>query len=173
MKHVLLAAAAASTFLFPAISQGQSNDADQIVIRGAHTPSFGQWRESLSHKLSDSLVYPRAFRTTGLAEGTVAIQFACGEDGTPNSVRLLRSSGDRSLDQAALKAATRIKGLHPLPAQLLGGETIRANLIFAGDNDSLDRQISALRKHEAQLTAEERRTGKRVAVVDARASHQG
>ncbi|HWP34821.1 MAG TPA: energy transducer TonB, partial [Thermodesulfobacteriota bacterium] len=67
--------------------------------------------------------YPLDARLRG-AEGTAEVAFTIGPGGRLERVRLVRSSGDRSLDAAALEAVRRGA---PYPA---AGLTIEAPIVF-------------------------------------------
>lgn len=164
MKLVLLAAIAASSLATSAGSQTERNA--PIVIKAPVQPEFGHWVQAVSNELDRHLVYPAAYPGWDYPEGTVAIGFSCTENGKPGAIALVRSSGNQLLDRAVMNAVARIKTLHPLPSQVALGTPIRANVIFAADQGSLARQQSALRREEARLAANERKTGRRVVVLE-------
>lgn len=163
MKLVLLAATAATYLAAPAILK--SEPLDPIVIQGPVHGGLVQWKESVSQELNRNLSYPRTYPGWDIPEGTVAVRFDCGADGKPTAVAISRSSGDRMLDRAVMRAVARIDTLHPLPAQVRNGASIRANVIFASDQASLARQEAALRKDEARLAERERKEGRQVVVL--------
>lgn len=164
MKLVLLAALAASSVVIPASSR--SDPINPIVIEGPARAGLVYWKQSVVRELDRNLAYPRSYPGWDMPEGTVAVQFICGEDGKPASVELSRSSGNRALDRAALRAVERISTLHPLPAEISDGAALRANVIFATDHVSLARQEKGLRKEEAQLAERERKDGRQVVVLE-------
>lgn len=164
MKLVLLAAVAVGCIAVPAGSQAQN--AAPIVIKAPVQPGLTQWVRSVGTELDRHLVYPAAYPGWDYPEGTVSVGFSCSPDGKPASVALVRSSGNRLLDQAVMTAVERMNTLHPLPAQVNGGTPIRANIIFAADEQSLARQQSRLRREEARLAASERHSGRQVVVLE-------
>lgn len=162
MKFVLIAALAAS-FAVPAGSAPGRVQSDVIQVQGETTMT--RWTKDVSRKLDRHLRYPRESAFTAVPEGTVSVSFACGENGSPSGVTLFDSSGHRSLDRAAIQAVAQIKGLHPLPERMQQGQAIRANIIFAKDEDSLERQIDKLRQSEIRRIAQDRRDGRVVVVI--------
>jgi len=73
--------------------------------------------------LQKALVYPQLARKAGI-EGRAILSVLIGKDGSPQSVKLLKSSGNESCDQAAIKAVKAVKwnpGLRdgkPVPAEI-------------------------------------------------------
>lgn len=162
MKLILIAALAAS-FAVPAGSAPGNMQSDTIQVRGE--AAMTRWAQGVSRKLDRNLRYPWHYAYTVAPQGTVSVSFACGENGSPSGVTLFDSSGHRSLDRAAIQAVTQIKGLHPLPDRMQQGQIIRANIIFAEDEASLERQIDKLRQAEVRRIAQDRRDGRVVVVI--------
>lgn len=174
MKTVLLLASAAFAMAVPAgSSTQQSEQPEQVVIASAHAPSVTHWAGMVGSKISNRMVYPRQIGRFATPEGTAAIEFNCGSDGRPKSVVLVRSSGDGHLDRSALRAIEGITGLHPLPAQLASGVTVRANLIYASDEATFARLQKDLRRDEARLAAQDRKAGRQLVVLDTGIRTQG
>lgn len=171
MKYVLLAAFAAVSLAGSASSQDK--DADQIVIQASIAPSMAEWRQTVGQKLSNAMAFPWTYPALNFPEGTVSVHFTPGADGRPVSAGLVSSSGNGSLDRAALRAVSAIKTLHPLPAHFGNGVPIRANFIFASDEASLRRQQAVLNRREAQLAERERSEGTQVVVLDLTTRTQG
>jgi protein TonB len=65
----------------------------------------------LLEALQQAVRYPWAARRRGL-EGTVVLSFRVSPEGVPVDVRVLRSSGHKMLDEAALRG---LKRATPLP----------------------------------------------------------
>ena len=166
MKHVLLTAAAICLISTPA--QSRDDPGAQIVIKASTPSSLDRWRTSLAWKLSNAVVYPKTYPEWRGQNGTVSVNFICDESGKPKAAGLSGSSGNAALDRAALRAVNTVRGLGPLPAQVPVGAIVRANFIFAADEDSLHRQQLALNRREAQLAEADRLTGAKVVVLDIR-----
>ena len=58
--------------------------------------------------LQKALVYPESARRKGI-EGNSILSIIVGEDGSLQAVKVLKTSGDESCDQAAMKAAKAVK----------------------------------------------------------------
>lgn len=108
----------------------------------AQQQTLEKWTQRTGHMLSRNLTYPDI--ASGPQEGVVAVKFVCSDKGTPAGVTLLRSSGSRQLDNAALKGVARISSLHPLPAGLGPSQKYVATVLFAKDQGSYFRQIRKL-----------------------------
>ena len=162
MKLVLLASVA--LLATPAISQ--TDNGHSMVVTGASVPNVRVWSQNIAQQLDRHLVYPRAFGSADYPEGTVSVRFSCGDDGKPASVVLIKGSGNRLIDRAAVRAITRIETLHPLPAALLHGSTIQANIILAADEQSLARQQAVLRHNETLRIAREGDRGHSIVVLE-------
>lgn len=166
MKYVLLTAAAVCLLSTPA--QARDDPAAQIVIKASTPSSLDRWRNSLAWKLSTAVIYPKAYPEWRGHDGTVSVNFTCDDSGRPVVAGLAGSSGNAALDRAALRAVNTVRGIGPLPAQVPAGAMVRANFIFAADEDSLHRQQIALVQREASLAAADRLTGRQVVVLDIR-----
>lgn len=162
MKLIILAPLA--LLAAPALSQ-PAND-NLMVITAASRPTITQWSQKIERDLSRHLVSPRSFTPWNIAEGTVLVRFVCGVDGKPASVALYRGSGSRQVDQAALRAVSHMATMHPMPARVSHDATFQANIIFAVDQASLERQQTTLRRDEALRMARESDRGRAIVVLD-------
>ena len=168
MKRVLLAAVAVC-LAAPAWSQSDNSDPTNpvpMVITAANRPTVAQWSQKLGRQLDRRLVYPQTSPPWEIAEGTVLVRFACGDDGKPAAVKLFRCSGNRKIDQAALNAVSRMNTMHPMPARIAHNVGFQANIIFAVDQESLDRQSNALRRDEALRLASNPDRERAIVVLD-------
>ena len=173
MKRILLTAAAVC-LAAPAWSQSDNSvplapepsAPVTMVITAANRPTTAQWSHKLGQELDRRIVYPQSSLPWQTAEGTVLVRFACGDDGKPASVALFRSSGNRLIDRAALNAVTRMATMHPMPARIAHDAGFQANIIFAVDQQSLDRQATALRRDEALRIARNPDRERAIVVLD-------
>ena len=162
MKLVLLASVA---FLAaPALSQTET--ADQMVITAPSKPTVAVWSQQIAQQLDRRLVYPRAIGRADHPEGTVSVRFSCGDDGKPASVVVFRSSGNRLIDRAAVRAIAQMDTLRPMPAAIRHNSTFQANIILASDEQSLARQEGVLRRSETQRIAREGDRGHAIVVLE-------
>jgi TonB family protein len=114
------------------------SDVRQVLASGAGSPGpgaagltgngSGQERGgyplgAIAARLRSATRYPFDARARGV-EGTVTVRFRLGPRGEVEGVDLLRASGDRALDNAALEAVRRGA---PYPAQAL---TVEAPIVF-------------------------------------------
>ncbi len=88
---------------------------------------FGYYVRAMNQKIS------RQWLTQTLdanAQGRrVYLTFRIDRDGTPGNVRIVQSSGDRTLDSSAVRALERIDTLGPLP-EAYGGSYIEVQYYF-------------------------------------------
>ena len=162
MRLVLLASIA---FLAtPALSQ--NDDANPMVITAPSRPTVAVWSQKITTQLTRHLASPRGYGPSDYAEGTVSVRFSCGEDGKPASIALFRSSGDRVIDFAAMRAIRHLTTLHPMPSAIRQDVKVQANIIFAANEDSLARQQVVLRRNEAQRIAHDTDHGHAVVVLE-------
>ncbi|HEX4846729.1 MAG TPA: TonB family protein [Novosphingobium sp.] len=145
----LIPAAFAACLLVPQSSLADQVDPDVLVRAPTQTQA---WMDELSSQLTHGLRYP-ASPTGQYASGIVAIGFIPGNGNSPAELAVLRSSGSKALDRAALRAVGRLEGLSPLPQGVLEVSVIRANIIFAESKGQLDRYATQLRHDEAARIA--------------------
>lgn len=111
-------------------------------------PTLAAWSTKLSKALDRELYYPPEYN----GEGTVAVSFQCSDSGAPSSVAVLKSSGSKILDHAAMRAVRHVKSLHPLPAGLAHDQRYVALLLFAQTRESHDRQLKLLKAEAERRT---------------------
>lgn len=105
--------------------------------------SVPQWSGRVVRALDRNLHYPMPIRG-GPNEGIASVKFLCSEDGTPSEIAIVRSSGSRDLDAAAVRAVARIATLHPLPEGIAHDQPFQANIVYATSQKRLDRQMATL-----------------------------
>lgn len=114
-----------------------------------NAPTLASWSANVSRSLGAAMRYPHFFSNELPVEGTARVRFACSPSGTPAGLELVRSSGDRRIDRAAFRAIMRLKTLHPLPAGLSADQHYVAAVVFATSQESLKRQVRAIRDEQA------------------------
>ncbi|MBH1998203.1 MAG: energy transducer TonB [Sphingomonadaceae bacterium] len=119
---------------------GKDHDTELNVT--AQHLTVQKWAERTGQKLSAKLAYPD--HLTGPQEGIVYVKFACSDTGSPTGIDVLKSSGSRALDRAAMRGVSRIGTLHPLPVGLAPSQKYVATILFAKDQPSYFRQIRKL-----------------------------
>lgn len=60
------------------------------------------------------------------SSGTVTLKFNCSENGKATNVSIAKSSGNRRVDRAAMRAVEMVESYHPLPRGLSHGQPIIA-----------------------------------------------
>jgi protein TonB len=93
--------------------------APALGFASAPSASPSSWKAELMARLNRYKRYPDTAGT-----GTVMIAFSINRSGSVIASRLVRSSGDRTLDQEAIELPRRASPLPPPPANLGGGGTI-------------------------------------------------
>jgi periplasmic protein TonB len=120
-----------------------------ITVMAGHE-TMDQWTSRISRRLDNGLAYPRPVLNNDVHEGFVKVAFGCDEQGKPQKVVVLQSSGASDLDKAAMMAVKRISTLHPLPEGIRSERGFQAWILFSKDEDSFARKMDQLRQ-EARL----------------------
>ena len=162
MKYVLWFAAFAACGSVSATAQ-TGPDPVSMEVRGS--AAVASWAEDVERKLDNAIHFPRGFPEWRIPEGTITVTFRRGSDGRAQDVTVIDSSGDRSLVGAARDAVRRLDGISPLPSPDGAERMIRANIIFAASEDSLDQQMAAVRSKETMRVARERGSDQRALVL--------
>lgn len=142
MKTMIIALMSSILGMLPYGAAGKEPRHD-IEVTAQH-PALKDWTARTGELLSQTLRYPTIM--SGPQEGVVAVKFLCSETGAPSGVALLKSSGSRQLDNAAMRGVIRIKSLHPLPSGMMPSQQYVATILFANDQHSYVRQIRQLEK---------------------------
>lgn len=162
MKYVLWFAVFAACGSVSALAQTLPDPASMEVRGSAEVAS---WSENVEHKLDSAIRFPRGFPEWRVPEGTVTVTFRRGDDGRAKDIAVVDRSGDPSLVAAARSAVARLEGIGPLPGLDGAERTVRANIVFAATEDSLDQQMAVVRKKEAARLARESGKGQRTLVL--------
>lgn len=86
---------------------GGGVEADPVYDFVEQDPSFPGGNDALRDYLRKNLKYPTIAQENGM-QGTVRVQFVVTKSGTISNVKVLKSAGDRSLDEEAVRV---IKGM--------------------------------------------------------------
>ncbi len=146
MKKILLLIYLAATTLFA--SSAASKD-KSIVIQAP--PTRVQWAGQVGRNLDAAIRYPQPLFGRQSEAGLVSVIFVADENGRASSARLLRSSKSRDLDRAAIDAIGRMKSMQPMPEDVVAGQRIRANIVFATNYRDYDRQLRLLRAESTRV----------------------
>jgi hypothetical protein len=165
MKLVLWLAAFAACSTVPGIAAA-GQGLKEIEVSGS--TAAAEWSDQVGRQLNGALRFPHVFRPWEAPEGTVT--FSRGADGRPRDIALFEQTGNRRLVRAAIDAVARLDAIPPLPG---AARVVRANLIYAATEESLERQSAALRQKEAVRIARDRDSGHRVAVLTSAPSIDG
>ncbi|HEY6199036.1 MAG TPA: cell envelope integrity protein TolA [Candidatus Binatia bacterium] len=77
------------------------------------SPEYIRYRNEMEHRIQDSFTWP------GLRNDlTVLVRYSIQDSGEITSVRITKSSGDRSFDDAVIRAIKKASPLPPLPDNL-------------------------------------------------------
>jgi len=87
------------------------------VVEPPSADAERRWHAAISQRIQSRLRYPPLAKRLGL-EGTARVRFTVSADGSVSSLTLAETSGDSSLDQAALDAVQDSSPLPPPPAGL-------------------------------------------------------
>lgn len=131
-RSALLAAGAAFLLACPAMAQ----DDDFLVVKAR--PTVQQWAAEISKSLETTMRYPVAIGRS-VPFGAVRVAFSCSEAGLPVDVTVVQGSRFRSIDAAAVRAISKLKSMHPLPAGIGPAQAYQADLFFARDENELRR----------------------------------
>lgn len=145
MKTLYVAAFAACALL-PAASLAQQVQSEPDYVVQAPT-QLGTWSDRVAQDLASALRFPAA-RNGHEESGIVAVTFTAVGDGSTSTPTIAQSSGSAVLDRAALRAVSRMGEIDPLPKAMGPSVTVRANIIFAQDQDQLQRYSARLHRDE-------------------------
>lgn len=137
MTNILRAAVPLATMLVvPFTGLAAKEPAPHITVVAPAEPEVQAWLDRVGQAIDRKMRYPRTISTASYDEGVVELTFAASEDGTPIKVAVLRSSGSRQLDRAAVAAVKRVRSLHPLPSGVDHEQVYKARLLFVIDDGS-------------------------------------
>lgn len=107
-------------------------------------PELAQWVERIEVQLNENL--DRAAHPVRDASGVVTLKFNCSENGKAANVAIAKSSGNRQIDRAAIRAVNMVESFHPLPRGLGHGQPIMAVLSYDTSTSKHERNITESRR---------------------------
>ena len=81
---------------------------EPILVKIDEIPEYPGGDQAMYQFIKDSIIYPDSARNNGI-QGRVVCQFIVDKDGSITDIEVVRSSGDTSLDEEAV----RVIGLMP------------------------------------------------------------
>jgi TonB family protein len=151
MKSYLVSAAFAAGLIFAAFPTTSIAQTGSGAISAP--PSLKAWSKKVFSDLNQRLRVSDAMGPTQSQTGIAAVKFNCSETGAPAGVSLHKSSGNRELDRATVRAVRQIVSLHPLPRGLGHDQQYIVRVLFANTDESARRQIAAMQREAAQRNA--------------------
>jgi TonB family protein len=151
MKGYLANAALAAGLIFAAFPTTSMAQADSAAI--VAPPTLTAWSKKVFSDLNQRLRVRDAMGPTQTQTGIAAVKFNCSETGAPAGVSLYKSSGNRELDQATVRAVRQIVSLHPLPRGLGHDQQYIVRVLFANTDESARRQIAAMQREATERNA--------------------
>jgi TonB family protein len=127
-------------------------DDNRAIVVVAAPITFARWSGNVTRRIENNLTYPTVFGKLD-PTGIVSVAFSCSEEGLPTTVSLYRTSGNRGLDRAAMRAVRQIKTLHPMPKAFRSNQKFVANILFATSQDNFDKQVRLLRSDASRRNA--------------------
>ena len=109
------------------------------------TATLTAWSTRVSAELDQKLPQPQMLPGRPSPSGVVVVKFGCSETGAPSDVAIVKSSGSRALDRAALQGIKRV-GLHPLPDGMTHGQRFQAAILFANSPEEARALLIGMRK---------------------------
>lgn len=144
MRTTYAAALAASLFL------SVGTQAEDIIVESSSF-THQAWLTQVSRQLNAKLDYPQMLTTnSSQPAGAVSVRFMADQTGRPVALEVVRESGTRALDRAALRAIAKLNSLRPLPAAFNGNHQFRADIIFASSPSETAGLARKLRQDNAR-----------------------
>ena len=113
-------------------------------------PTLAAWSQRVFKDLDRQLRVPIDNRSQVMPTGIAAVKFGCSDNGAPSAVKLYKSSGDRRLDRATMRAVRKIATLHPLPSRLGHDQQYIVRVLFADSGRSAEREIKKMQEEAAK-----------------------
>lgn len=139
----------------PAVSADRNTGAEGHGSSGVHLAAafvaFKAWNARVQRLLQENVEYPQGMSLSSPGTGVVRVKFDCSESGRPDKVSISRSSGNGLLDQAALRAVSRVATLHPLPTGFSHGQRFEAQVVFASSEK--DARLKTMSAEQARRNA--------------------
>lgn len=99
------------------INKNHSNVSETTITAGNDNYDMKALAEYVRNEIERQKYYPDIARTKGI-EGTVYINFYIGQDGTPGSISIAKSSGEKILDDAGIMTIRKIGKISNLHREL-------------------------------------------------------
>ncbi len=147
LNYKIILSAAMLSAVLPSVAYTQP---DTSITVTAKPSAVSEWSKRVGNKLAQNLEYPRTVSLNEPDSGIVRVRFVCDPSGMPSQIALKSSSGSRRLDEAGMRAVTRINNLGPLPMAFASDQKFEAALLFSTDEASHDRQMRVLRAEAAE-----------------------
>jgi len=151
MVRYLGIAASAAGLIFALIPA--AGHAQPTVDAISAPPTLAAWSQRVFRDLSRQMRDPVEARSEVMPTGIVAVKFGCSESGAPSSVQLYKTSGNRRLDRAAMRAVSKIATLHPLPARLRHEQQYIVRVLFANSGSGAEREIRKMQAEAVKSNA--------------------
>lgn len=158
MKRVLSALAAVAMSMMMLANPILARDSDAV------DPEIARWSDRIGRYLDGRLEHQA--RRVGDASGVATVKFNCTEDGRAANAVLLTSSGNRRIDEAAIRAVRSVRSYHPLPSGLGHGQPIVAWLSYDTDRARYQRRLADNRAYLVSHNAWYRPPLKATATID-------
>ncbi len=141
-----LAAALSMAAIVPAMA-----DDEPILVHSQ--AAFAQWQADVTNSLDRRLVSAERSSRLTPESGIVQLRFTLDENGKPQGIRTVTSSGDWSTDRVAISAVRGLNQLDEAPVANVQGQTFQANIIFAKSEAQRDKLAAKLATMETARLA--------------------
>lgn len=102
----------------------------EIIVTGSSREvALADWSQRVRRDLEKKMAPPRSL-SGAFDEGLVAVRFVCSQDGEPERVAILQSSGSNALDQAALRTVRKLSSLHPMVEGMRPNQQVVAQMLY-------------------------------------------
>lgn len=148
MKVYLAHVACAAGLVLAVIPEaGVAQESSTAVLA---PPTLAAWSKRVFGELDQRLRVRPSMGPEGPRTGIAAVKFNCSETGAPAGVSLYKSSGNRELDSATVRAVRQIVTLHPLPRGLGHDQQYIVRVLFADSDEAARRLIARMQRDAAQ-----------------------
>ena len=103
-----------------ATTTGATNSNAQVAGSGTDTSEMAAYRSAIRHEIERHKRYPTRAKMMR-KQGKVSVSFNVGPDGSLSGARVTQSSGDESLDNAALEAVNSARPIGARPSGFPSG----------------------------------------------------
>lgn len=133
-----------------AVSPAMADEAD-IVVQS--TAAMEEWSADTARSLDRRLVNAERLSRVSPVSGIVQVRFELDDDGNPENLDVISSSGHRSTDGLAKRAVKGLRDLGGVPVANAGDQTFQANIIFASNEGEYAKLAYKLEKLETARLA--------------------